>query len=110
MVGSLCHCILLSVCVPLSASIYIYCICTSVLTDPRVTPPVLFFLCCFYLLQAAASDRVGEELAASKSREVDRILGSHASDEGGGSQTFKASALSEASASLDDRNKVRWYC
>ena len=57
------------------------------------------------------SDRVGEELAASKNREVDKILGSHASDEGGGSMTFKASALSEASATLDDRNKVRiWHC
>jgi hypothetical protein len=49
---------------------------------------------------------VGVELAASKNREVDKILGSHASDEGGGSMTFKASALSEASATLDDRSKV----
>lgn len=40
--------------------------------NPRVLP----------LLQAT-SDRVGEQLAASKSREVDAILGSHASDEVG---------------------------
>lgn len=52
------------------------------------------------------SDRVGEQLTASKNREVDAILGgSRASDEGG-SLTFKAtSVLSEPSATLDDRNK-----
>ncbi|KAL4422766.1 hypothetical protein ABPG75_008963 [Micractinium tetrahymenae] len=54
--------------------------------------------------EQATSDRVGEQLVASKSREVDAILGSHASDEGG-SLTFKAGPLSEASATLDDRNK-----
>lgn len=35
------------------------------------------------LLLQATSDRMGEQLAASKSREVDAILGSHASDEVG---------------------------
>lgn len=52
---------------------------------------------------------VGSELAASKNREVDAILGSAASDDAG-SLTLRvasASLLSEVSgAGLDDRNKV----
>ena len=78
------------------------------------------------VLQAAAaggpSDRVGQELAASKNREVDRILNfGGGSDGDAGSGTYRgggggvASAASEASASitLDDRSKVvGWvvYC
>jgi hypothetical protein len=58
--------------------------------------------------QAAPSDRVGESLTASKNREVDAILGGGGSDDAG-SAKFRlpsASALSEASATLDDRNDV----
>eukprot|EP00887_Chlorella_sp_A99_P007321 scaffold2.g7321.t1 len=50
------------------------------------------------------SDRLGSELAASKNRELEEILGS---DDGGSSAAFRISggALSDASASLLDRNR-----
>ncbi|PSC76102.1 short-chain dehydrogenase [Micractinium conductrix] len=53
--------------------------------------------------QEASSDKLGEQLVANKSREVDAILGSTASDEGG-SLTFKAFSEKSA-ATLDDRDK-----
>jgi hypothetical protein len=55
-------------------------------------------------LQDVLSDRTGSELAKSKNREIESILSGGGSEEG---KAFKfASARSDVSGTLEDKNKV----
>lgn len=65
-------------------------------------PPLLSLRTACPQEASGLSDRGGSELAASKNKEIDAILGS---EDGASSAAFKFGGRSEASASLVDRNK-----